>query len=237
MPIRFRFSLVPFIAAVIVVAIGVSLGQWQLRRAAEKRAIEAKWGARTLAAPTVLNAPVSDPEAFEYRKVLVKGEFDANWPVYLDNRPHDGAAGFYLLMPLKISGTDLHILVARGWLPRNASDRLKLPPIDTPKDPVELLGTIRLNPGHLLELGGAQRLRPASIVQNLSINEFAQASQMKMQPVMLEQLNDTHDGLVRDWPLPSAGVDKHLGYAFQWYALAATAFIFFLVTGFRRGAK
>ena len=41
----------------------------------------------------------------------------------------------------------------------------------------------------------------------------------------------------RDWPLPSAGVDKHRGYAFQWYALAATAFLFFLVTGFRRASR
>ena len=26
--------------------------------------------------------------------------------------------------------------------------------------------------------------------------------------------------LVRQWPDPGSGVDKHLGYAFQWYALA-----------------
>jgi len=32
-------------------------------------------------------------------------------------------------------------------------------------------------------------------------------------------------------------VEKHRGYAFQWYALAAMAFIFFVVTGIRRGKK
>ena len=31
------------------------------------------------------------------------------------------------------------------------------------------------------------------------------------------------DGLVRDWPDPGSGVEKHLGYAFQWYALAVLA--------------
>jgi cytochrome oxidase assembly protein ShyY1 len=45
------------------------------------------------------------------------------------------------------------------------------------------------------------------------------------------------EGLVRDWPVPSAGVDKHHGYAFQWYALAAMAVLFFVITGFRSGRK
>jgi surfeit locus 1 family protein len=41
--------------------------------------------------------------------------------------------------------------------------------------------------------------------------------------------------MVRDWPAPSLGVEKHQGYAFQWYALSAMALIFFVVNGFRRG--
>jgi replication factor C small subunit len=32
-------------------------------------------------------------------------------------------------------------------------------------------------------------------------------------------------------------IDKHHGYAFQWYALAMAALIFYLVTGFRSGSK
>jgi surfeit locus 1 family protein len=42
---------------------------------------------------------------------------------------------------------------------------------------------------------------------------------------------------VRGWPRPSTGVEKHRGYAFQWYALAGMALVFFVVTGFRRGKK
>jgi cytochrome oxidase assembly protein ShyY1 len=43
--------------------------------------------------------------------------------------------------------------------------------------------------------------------------------------------------LVREWPAPGTGVDKHRGYAFQWYALAAMAALFFVMTGFRSGRK
>jgi cytochrome oxidase assembly protein ShyY1 len=75
------------------------------------------------------------------------------------------------------------------------------------------------------------------IVQNANAAGIAQAAGIKIIPLMLEQTSDTQDGLVRDWPLPSAGVERHRGYAFQWYGLAATALIFFVVTGFRRGTS
>jgi cytochrome oxidase assembly protein ShyY1 len=88
-----------------------------------------------------------------------------------------------------------------------------------------------------MQLGAIDAPRPHAIVQNLDIAGFAAASQLKMAPILLEQLSDTQDGLVRDWPVPSTGVEKHRGYAFQWYGLAAMAFIFFVVTGIRRGSK
>jgi surfeit locus 1 family protein len=237
MPIKFRFRWIPFIAATLAVALGVSLGQWQTRRAAEKQEIERKLSARQSAPPLVLDARVHTVDDVEYRRVVVKGEFVRDWPVYLDNRPYQGAAGFYVLTPLKIAGSDLHVLVARGWFKRDIADRTRLPPIPVPAGVVEIEGVAMRNPGHVLQLGNPEPLRPGAIVQNLGIGEFAQASKLAMQPFVIEQSTDTQDHLVRDWPRPSTGVDKHRGYAFQWYALAATAFLFFIVTGFRRGRK
>jgi surfeit locus 1 family protein len=237
MPITFRFRWIPFIAALVVVAIGVSLGQWQTRRATEKQALEAKLIARENAPPIVLNLMRTADEDPEFRRVIVRGEFVRDWPVYLDNRPYKGMAGFYLLMPLKIAGTGMHVLVNRGWLPRDPVDRAKLPSVATPGNIVEIEGIARRNPGHVLQLGKAGSLRPGAIVQNADIAEFARASSLAFHPFIIEQLGNTQDGLVRDWPRPSTGIDRHLGYAFQWYALAAMAFIFFVVTGFRRGTK
>jgi surfeit locus 1 family protein len=225
----------PFIAALLAVALGVSLGQWQMRRAAQKEAIEIKFAERAKAPPLVLSASAPGIDEIEYRRIIVKGEFARGWPIYLDNRPYKGVAGFYLLMPLKIAGSNLHIMVARGWTPRNPENRTRLPTITTPAEIIEVQGVVRRNPGVILQLGSAESLRPGAIVQNLDLTAFEQASKLVMQPFVLEQSGDTHDGLVRDWPRPSTGIDRHLGYAVQWYALAATAFIFFIVTGFRRG--
>jgi surfeit locus 1 family protein len=237
MPFKFRFRWLPFVAALVVAAIGFSLGQWQTRRAVEKEVIETKLTERGSAPPLSLTSRMPPIDDIEYRRVRVKGEFDAAWPVYLDNRPHAGAAGFYVLMPLKIAGSDMHVMVARGWIARNVADRTKLPAIPIPTGTIELEGIARRSPGQVLQLGQPAPLRPGAIVQNLDIPEFAQASGLSLQPFIIEQSTDVRDGLTRDWPRPSTGVDKHRGYAFQWYALAATALIFFIVTGFRSGRK
>ncbi len=171
----------------------------------------------------------------EYRRVRVSGQFVQDWPVYLDNRPHQGAAGFHLLMPFRIAGSDMHLLVARGWVKRDTADRTRLPEIATPKGTIELEGIARRNAGQVLQLGQPEPLKPGAIVQNLDIAELERATKLPMQAFVLEQTSDTGDGLVRDWLRPSTGVDKHRGYAFQWYALAATAFLFYVVTGLRRG--
>ena len=88
-----------------------------------------------------------------------------------------------------------------------------------------------------MQLGDAGPLQPKAIVQNLAIGEFAAASKYKLQPFVLEQTSAADDQLQRTWPRPSLGIEKHRGYAFQWYALAVMAFIFFVVTGFRRGSE
>lgn len=237
MPFTFRFRWIPFIATVLLIALGISLGQWQTRRANEKELIEQKLMERGSAPPVLLGGAPVALDAIEYRQVRVKGEFVRDWPVYLDNRPYRGAAGLYVLMPLKISGSTRHVLVVRGWIARDAADRAKLPPLVTPPGEVEIQGVARRTPGRLMQLGKAEELHPNAIVQNVELAEFAAAAKLALEPFFVEQTGMMKDGLVRDWPRPSTGIDKHHGYAFQWYGLAAMAFVFFVVTGFRRESR
>lgn len=235
MPLSFRFRWVPFIAALTVAAIGLMLGNWQTRRAHEKEVIEAKLIERARAPAVVIGATPKDPGEMEYRRVSATGSFVGNWNIYLENRPHQGAPGFYVLTPLKIAGSDTHILVVRGWVKRDIADRARLPAIATPAGQVEIGGIARTSTGHVLQLGTAEPLKPNAIVQNADIADIGRAAKIALQPFVIEQTSEAGDGLIRDWPRPSSGADKHRGYAFQWYALAATAFLFFVVTGFRRG--
>ena len=218
MRLSFRFRWVPFMAATLVVAVGVSLGNWQLRRAEQKLALQPQ-----------------PPE--EFRRVVAEGEFIASWAVYLDNRPYQGKAGFYLLMPFKLAGSEQSVLVLRGWFPRDASDRERIPTIAVPKGVIRLEGRVRTTTGKLMQLGEAAALQPGAIAQNVDIADFARASKLSLQTFIIEQTNDAADDLVRDWPTPSVGIDTHNGYAFQWYALAFVAAVFFLLTGFKRASN
>lgn len=236
--IKFRFKLVPFIATVLLVALGISLGQWQDRRAEYKMAQELRLQAGRTGAPLAIGAQPLSASLVEFRRVRMTGEFVPDWPIYLDNRPYQGRAGFYLLMPFKIAGTDMHVLVARGWLPRNTKDRNQLPGYRTPSGTVTVEGGARLGPGQVMQLGTPPALQRHAIVQNATVQEVASASGLRMQPFIVEQTvpaGPEDQGVVHDWPAPSTGVDKHKGYAFQWYGLALMALLFFVVTGFRRG--
>jgi cytochrome oxidase assembly protein ShyY1 len=246
MRFAFHFRLIPFIAALLVAGIGILLGNWQQGRAAQKTALQARLAARSAEPPLILgpaafSVPSSDSAALEFRRVRMSGEFLASWPVFLSNRPMNGQPGYVLAMPFKIAGGNTHVLVLRGWLPRQA-EYGKLPPFSTPPGVVTLEGQVVASAGHVMELGAdtaGRALKPGDLVQNLAPQELARASGLALAPFLVQQTAPAAPGdtLARDWALPSSGIDKHRGYAFQWYALAAMAILFFVITGFRSGSK
>lgn len=239
MRIGFRFRAIPFVATVLLVALGIALGRWQDGRAAEKIGLQQRIAERAGAAPVVLGAEPLGAAEVELRPVTVSGTFVRDWPLFLNNRPQEGKAGFYLIMPLRIEGTNTHVLVARGWLPRYTGQFDRLPDFDTPAGVVTVNGMARAGMGKVMQLGTATPVAPRAILQNVTPEQFAQASRLAVQPFFIEQSGPAPvgDKLVRNWPAPSLNVEKHQGYAFQWYALAVMALLFFVITGFRRGTK
>ena len=275
MRLAFRFRVIPFVATVALVVLGILLGNWQTRRADEKLGVAARLAERGAAPalvlgegggllghervgtgafrgpahPTVHNGPgggdgsgVFRSPDIEYRRVRVTGEWVSGWPLFLDNRPLNGRAGFVLAMPFKIAGSSQHVLVLRGWLPRDAQDYARVPSFATPPGTVTIEGVATLSAGHLMQLGSAGEIKPGMRVQNLDLGAVASASGLALEPFFLQQAGAEQgaqpgEGLVREWPAPDLGVDKHRGYAFQWYALAAMAALFFVITGFRSGRK
>ncbi|WP_075255569.1 SURF1 family protein [Herbaspirillum camelliae] len=235
MPTRFRFRIIPFCAMFIVAAAGIALGQWQTHRAQEKQALQARMQARAAEAPLSALPPDDQSLQDEFRQVSLRGQFIPQWTLYLENRPHQGAVGFHVLTLFKPEGSAQAVVVARGWAPRDAVDRTRVPQSPPPQGTTEVQGLLRRDAGHVLQLGQADAPRPGAILQNLDLAALAQASGMPLSGFVIEQGGDVSDGLLRDWPAPSLGIDRHRGYAVQWYALAAMAVLFFIVTGFRRG--
>ena len=237
----FHFRRIPFIAALLVALLGVALGNWQQGRAAQKLAVQEKLAAMAVEAPVALGPALTTAAPLEYRRVRVTGEFLADWPLFLANRPMAGRPGYYLVMPFKIAGSHTHVLVMRGWLPREA-EYGKLPAFATPVGTVTIEGLVVASAGQVMELGEAAPLAPKAIVQNIDPKQAAKATGLVLQPFFVQQTGPDDPGqadrvLLRVWPSPSSGIDKHRGYAFQWYALAAMAVLFFVITGFRSGSR
>lgn len=227
--------ILPLLATAILCAIGISLGNWQTRRAEEKEAIAALMQEQLLRVPVVLSTAQEFSQLQAFQKVKLKGEFVRDWPLYLDNRPLGGVAGFYVLMPFKIQGSEQAVLVARGWLQRNPVERTRIPTLLTDQGIVEIEGVVRDQLDRTMQLGKQEILKSGSIVQSVPFDELRKQTGLAIVDKVLEQTSNTEDGLIRDWPKPSAGSDKHRAYAFQWYGLALMAAIFFVVTGIRRG--
>ncbi|HEX9172132.1 MAG TPA: SURF1 family protein, partial [Telluria sp.] len=150
MRIRFRFRTIPFIATVLLVALGIALGNWQQRRADYKTGLQAQLVARAAEAPVVLGPALTAAQEMEFRRVSVRGEFVSGWPLFLDNRPNAGVAGFYLVMPFKIAGSDTHVLVARGWLPRDPRQYGRVPAFQTPSGQVTIEGRVKAGVGQVM---------------------------------------------------------------------------------------
>ena len=207
-------------AAVLVAGVTFSLGQWQLRRAAQKQnlqlAIEAQSNQFILKA-----ADLVDPKILSdaiHRRATLKGIWRPEHTVFLDNRQMNGRPGFVVITPLVLDGTGQIILVQRGWAARNFGDRAVLPPIDTPQGPVTVRGRIAPPPSKLYEFKGVESGR---IRQNLDVSAFSRQIALPLLPVSMLQMGPANEGLLRDWAAPNVGVDKHYGYAFQWFGLCA----------------
>ena len=236
MRIAFRFRLIPFVATVLLVALGVALGQWQDRRADAKIAIQDKLSARASAGPVIVGSQLLPYAQVEYRTVKVAGQFVSGFPIFLDNRPLGGKTGYYLVMPFKIAGSDTHVLVTRGWLPRKPGEHDQRPDFATPAGTVVVTGVAKASMARVMQLGQPAAVKPQALLQNIDPAGFAAATGLTVQPFFIEQSEPAvaGDDMVRDWPAPALGVDKHRGYAFQWYALAVMALLFFVFTGFKR---
>lgn len=206
------------IAALLSAALTARLGVWQLDRAAQKIARQVAIDAEGGKAP-IGNADLGGADQL-HRRVSLRGSWVADRTVWLDNRPMDGHTGFFVVTPLRLAGRDDVILVQRGWAPRNQLDRQQLPPLSTPAGEVTVRGRLAASPSRLFELGEGP---PGAIRQNLDPAAFAVESRLKLLPLTVVQTDADapDDTLLRHWPAPDLGLQKHYGYAFQWFALCA----------------
>jgi cytochrome oxidase assembly protein ShyY1 len=230
-----RIRLVPALLILLVMAVTIRLGFWQRDRAHQKEALQAQIDRYEHASPQPVSAAPIALASIEYHRVRAVGRFMPEHVVYLDNRPYQDRPGFYVVMPFALSGGG-YVLVNRGWIPRNADIRTAIAPYRTPTGELTIEGIARANASRAFELGQGGSAAHQAIRQNLDVAAFASETGLALQPFVIEQTSDDNDGLVRDWPAPTMGVERNYGYMFQWWGMAAAALGFGLYAA-RRAAK
>jgi surfeit locus 1 family protein len=217
-----------FAAAAAACAAGVALGNWQARRADEKRALGVELEQAFRSPPMEIGSEIVLPGNLVSKHVAAKGRFVEERTLYLDNKLRRGRPGYEVVTPLRLDGT--HVLVNRGWVPAGSS-REALPQVPAPGGEVRVEGLALARIPHALELGPAA---PGKVRQNIDLPALERETGLRLQPIVIEQHSPAPDGLLREWPRPDAGIEKHESYALQWYSLAGLALVLFVVLSFRR---
>ena len=235
--LSFRPRFVTSLIALVVLLILLALGNWQLNRADEKQALFDQFQQRGKLPPIDMNSTVTrDPTSILWRRAVVRGTYHEHVRILLDNQIYGGRVGYYVFTPLKINGFGEWILVNRGWVP--AGDyRDRLPAIETPGSTVSLAGTIKQPPfsgivlnDNYIEKMGSGILR----TQTINLDRLEKETGIEFLPYILRLDPVSATGFVRDWPAAGSGKEKNLGYAFQWFMMAAVLVFIYLYFSFKR---
>lgn len=227
---RLRFSqhIVATLVTALAVLLFLVLGNWQLDRAAEKRALYAGF---ERAGPYLPLPPASVPMP-RYQRVTAQGCYDSDHQFLLDNLTHAGRAGVHVLTPLLLADGNA-VLVNRGWLPFGAT-RALLPEVAIGTDLHTISGRLDQLPRPAIRM----EAQPASgwprLISYPRMEELSAAAGREFHPQLILLDPREPDGFVREWSVPGTTPDRHLGYAVQWFAFAATAIAIWFALGLRR---
>jgi len=208
------------LAVMFLVLACLGMARLQLWRAETRGERFEREQAALVSTPIRLSAQQRDREKLLDRTATARGRWLPGKTLFLDNKIHHGRAGYHVLTPLQLSGSDAVVLVNRGWIaaPRLRSD---LPSIGTPGGETEIVGVTRSFETRTFEL--EKNAPQGAVWQHVREADYRQFSGLDALPVILLQTGADGDGLIRDWGSPENPATRHYGYAAMWLAFAVMA--------------
>jgi len=216
----------------VLVAIFVSLGLWQWRKYEAKTHLQGELDERSQAALVAMPTAPADAESLRYRHVSLRGEFEPERQILIDNRVHREQAGYHVVTPLRLAGSDMRVLVNRGWIPAGA-DHGVVPTVATPTGVVELTGIVVV-PGHRFFTLAPAPSGWQPVWQNLDLDAYAAAVPWPVQTVVVQLDADARHGFAREWPRPDERAEMHRSYAMQWFGFALASISIWLWFALKR---
>jgi len=228
MPFKLKNRKLAFLALIFFI-IFCLLGFWQLSRAKFKKTLLKSYAARTLSTPLSASQLAAEKDYRFYRANLI-GQFDNQHVFLLDNKTFHGKIGYEVYIPFRAEGFAQPILVDMGFIPMGTF-RNQLPTIKPIVGKKSITGMLNFPPAYV-SLGKIQESK--KIVWPLRI-EFIQLPELsnllndKLFSYIL-MIDPKHlDAYSIEWQVTIMSPEKHLAYAVQWFALALTLLILFVV--------
>ena len=212
-----RFFL-PATLITVTFAFLVSLGFWQLDRADEKRGIEAsiKKANNGRVELVVEEGSLKNKEYFEVR---LQGKYLSDKQFIYDNQIVNQISGYYVLTPYALEGQSKAILINRGFIPWNGR-RDKLADIGIGQDAREIKVQIS-KPIKRMELKPSETgIQFPVLIQSIEIQDMADIARIDFSSVIGLLDPSTSDGFIRKWEPYTGSIEKHIGYAIQWFLMA-----------------
>ena len=234
----FKFKLIPTLIFAITFCGFIVLGFWQIDRADQKNVLNSNYTDRQQEAIIVLdkNNVIDEKSSLLWRKVEFEGSFINKQNIILDNQIFNQIAGFNIITPFKIRGSDSLVLINRGWHP-NLKNRETLPIINEISDERILQGHIASFPVSGIKLGKNNIETLNSQIfrfQRLDAAELNYFFSAKIMPYMIYLDPIIDKELYGNFKLPAPDSQKNYGYAFQWFAFAITLLIIFIRLSMKR---
>jgi surfeit locus 1 family protein len=231
-------KLVPTLAYLAFLLILLALGDWQLGRAEEKRQIMALQERQAKGQEIFLTASIlDDRDNLRYKKVRIRGHYDVWHQFLLDNQISSGKAGYFVFTPFLLDGGTKAVLVNRGWLPLTAK-RAELPSVEfTASQPQNIIARINQFPSVGIKLADAEVPSEGwpSVVQVVDSLVLEKKLGYPLFTFQVELDADADNGYKRDWRTNTLMLpEQHTAYALQWFGLAFTLTLLFIVYSIKK---
>jgi len=214
---RFRFF-IPAALIIATLALLISLGFWQLDRADEKRAIEGQIDSANSGDVEFVTS-VEFLKDKEYYHVRLQGSYIGDKQFIYDNQIVDQISGYYVLTPLVLKGDSKAVLINRGFIPWNGR-RDKLADIDIADKLTEVKVQIS-KPVKRMELEASELTGDFPVlIQALDLDEMSTIAALDFASVIGLLSPESDNGFVRQWEPYTGSIERHIGYAIQWFLMA-----------------
>nr|QIH43960.1 SURF1 family protein [Vibrio ziniensis] len=211
------------VLTVVVFAVLVKLGLWQMSRGEQKQALEQELQLRQQMEPISLGMALEQYSMTNIAGVRVKIAVtpSRNMTFLLDNQTYQGKVG-YLAYQLVRESSGHGMLLEIGFVPA-ANDRNVLPEVNWLAEPRELEGRLYQKSLNPLSSELSIEDKTPHRIQNLNIEQLSLWVGEPILPVAF-QPQETDWSYAQPWvPIPLSA-DKHFGYAVQWFVMATVLF-------------